>query len=294
MTAKQIKYLIGIFVAVLLLIVVNSYQRQPGAVLGTFSARSTSSLELIFFDVGQGDSSLIIAPDGEDILVDGGPDNGVLYGLGKYLPPTDRTIELVILSHPHSDHVAGLVEVLRRYRVEKIIMTGAGHVAPDYSEFLKLIEEKRIPVEIIDRPQEEIIGGLTLQFLTPENNLSGERPANLNNSSIVFKLVYGSTTALYTGDFENEESLLLQSRVKLQSGVLKIGHHGSTNANSKGFLQAVAPAYAVVSVGADNQYGHPHYRTLYYLKELGTRVFRTDSDGDVRLLSDGQDFAPAD
>ncbi|MFA5124971.1 MAG: MBL fold metallo-hydrolase [Patescibacteria group bacterium] len=294
MNKKYTKYLIGIAVAVLLLVGINFYQRHPGAVLGTFNIRSTSSLELIFFNVGQGDSSLIITPDGQDILIDGGHDNKVLYGLGKYLPPTDRTIEAMILSHPHSDHVAGLVEVLKRYQVDKVIMTGVTHTAPDYSEFLRLIEEKKVPVEIIDRPQEETIGGLTLQFLMPERSWQGEHVANLNNTSIVFKLVYGSTTALYTGDFENEENLLLQSMVQIKSDVLKVGHHGSTNANDKGFLSAVAPDWAVISVGVDNQYGHPHYRTLYYLKQLGANVFRTDLDGDIRLFSDGQGFITAD
>lgn len=294
MKGKYIKYLIVLALAALFLVGINFYHRQPGAVLGTFSVRPTSSLELIFLDVGQGDSSLIITPDGEDVLVDGGPDNKVLYGLGKYLPPTDMTIEMVVLSHPHSDHVVGLVEVLRRYQVNKIIMTGVVHTTPDYLEFLKLIEEKKIPVEIIKQPQEEVIGGLTLQFLTPEKSFKGEHLDNLNNSSLVFKLVYGSTTALYTGDFENEESLLLQSMVQLKSDVLKVGHHGSTNANDKGFLAAVAPAYAVISVGKDNQYGHPHYRTLYYLEQLGTKVFRTDLSGDVRLFSDGRSFVPAD
>ncbi|MFA6228470.1 MAG: MBL fold metallo-hydrolase [Patescibacteria group bacterium] len=296
MTNKGIKYSIGFVIIFLLLAGVgfNFCQRHTGAVLGTFNIRSTSSLELIFFDVGQGDASLIITPGGEDILVDGGPDNKVLYGLGQYLPPTDRTIETVILSHPHSDHVAGLVEVLKRYQVNKVIMTGVTHTAPDYLEFLRLVEEKDIPVEIIEQPQEETIDGLVLKFLAPEKNWQGEHADNLNNTSIVFKLVYGSTTALYTGDFENEEGLLLQSMVQIKSDVLKVGHHGSTNANDKGFLSAAAPELAIVSVGADNQYGHPHYRTLYYLKRLGAKIFRTDLAGDIRLFSDGREFMFAD
>lgn len=295
MFAKNYKKLLTAALIIVALAVIRFYQApvNPGAVLNAFDINVTStpaSLKLVFFDVGQGDSSLIVAPNGEDILIDGGPDNKVVQKLGKYLPYSDRKIEYVILTHPHADHLTGLLEVLKRYEVGKIIMTGVVYTTADYQEFLRLIKEKNIPVVIIDKPQDLAIGGINLAFLEPEKSFFEARPDNLNNSSIVFKLSFVSSTALYAGDFENEESLLLQSRIRLEADVLKVGHHGSTNANDEGFIKAVDPEFAIISVGKDNKFGHPHYRTLHYLQEAGAEIFRTDEAGDVVMASDGQKY----
>lgn len=292
---------VKIFIAAAVLIAAAVWQYLPsanpsalkGEVQGDYLSTTSSEVRLVFFDVGQGDASLIRTKNGEDILIDGGPDKKVVQKLGEYLPPTDKKIEYVILTHPHADHVAGLVEVLKRYEVGEVVMTGAAHTAPDYLEFLRLIKEKNIPTKLIENPQEEIIDGLTLDYLAPEKSYLGVRPSNMNDSSIVIKIIYGSTSAMFTGDFEQEENLLLQSCVQLSSDLLKVGHHGSTNANDQGFLRAVAPFYAVISVGADNTYGHPHYRTIYYLEQLNAKIFRTDQDGDIKFSTDGVKLQPA-
>lgn len=294
MLKKHYKKLLAALFIIIALTAVRIYQApvKPGAVLNAYDSNAVSAagnLKLIFFDVGQGDSALIIAPDGEDILVDGGPDNSVVQKLGEHLPYTDRTIEYVILTHPHADHIDGLNEVLKRYEVGKIIMTGINYGTADYAEFQRLIKEKNIPVAIIDKPQDLEIGGADFKFLEPEKNIAGQQIANLNNSSIVFQLRYVSTTAMFTGDFEDEEKLV-SSTIDLKSDVLKVGHHGSTNANERNFLRAVSPQFAVISVGAGNSYGLPGYRTIYYLKQLGAQVFRTDEDGDIKLESDGQKY----
>ena len=289
--SEQIKYLIIALGIGAILFAVNIRQRSQGEVLGTFAATSTpSQVKLFFFDVGQGDSSLIIAPSGDDILVDGGPDNKVVQKLGQYLPYSDRRIEHVVLTHPHADHVDGLVEVLERYEVGEVIMTGVSHASADYREFLRLVREKGIPVLIIDKPQELMIGGLSLGFLEPDKPYADAKPDNLNNSSIVFQLKFVSTTALFMGDFENEEELLLQSRIRLASDVLKVGHHGSQNANDEGFINFASPKFAIISVGKDNRFGHPNYRTVHYLREIGSEIFRTDEAGDVILISDGRRY----
>lgn len=291
MLRQHRKKLFAALVIIVALIAVRIYQApvRSGAVLTAFESTASSSagqVKLVFFDVGQGDAALIVAPDGDDILVDGGPDNIVAQKLGKYLPYTDRKIEQVILTHPHADHLSGLVEVLRRYEVGRVIMTGINYPTADYKEFLRLIKEKNIPVLIIDQPQQLAVGGLDLNFLEPEKSWAGKTLDNLNNSSIVFRLSYVSTTALFTGDFENEENLT-SSTSAIKSDVLKVGHHGSTNANDRKFLQVVAPEYAVISVGAGNSYGLPGYRTVYYLQQLGAQLFRTDQNGDVQMTSDG-------
>jgi competence protein ComEC len=286
---KYLKYFFIFLGLISLLLLINAYQRQSGTVLGIFSHSASTNLRIIFLNVGQGDSALVIAPGGDDILIDGGPDKTVVQKLGQYLPYSDREIEYMVLSHPHSDHVSGLVEVLKRYKVDRVIMTGASHTATDYLEFLQLIKEKNIPITLIDQPQHLILNDLDFEFLEPDKSLNGIKVENLNNSSLVFKVVYGSSTALFMGDFENEEELA-SSSVGLKSDLLKVGHHGSQNANSKNFLSLVSPQFAVISAGKSNSYGLPDYRTVYYLKQLDALVFRTDENGDIEFLTNGKSW----
>ena len=246
---------------------------------------------MIFFDVGQGDASLIITPGGKKILTDGGPDNTVVRKLGEHLPYYDKKIDYIILSHGHADHVTGLNEVLRRYQVGEVIMTGASHTASEYLEFLDLIKQEKIPVKIIDSRQAmDLDSSITINFLYPTSSEYGQKFEDLNQSSIVDKLVYASTSFLFTGDFDNEEGLASSVPEILKSDVLKDGHHGSVTANNKEFLADVDPKEAVISVGAGNSYGLPNFRTIYELQKLGSKIFRTDTDGDITCLSDGQKF----
>lgn len=250
----------------------------------------SGKLIIDFLDVGQGDAELIRTPEGADILIDGGPDDSVLGKLGEFLPFYDRDLELVILSHPHADHVSGLNEILKRYEVKKILMTGALHTAPDYLDFLTLVKEKKIPVQIAVAP--EVINfdsGISLQIIYPDKDLTGVKFDNLNNSSIVTKLIYASTSALFMGDLEIEEELL-NKNLDLKSDVYKTSHHGSVNGNDKKFLAAVRPIWAVIEVGANNIYGLPGYRVIRDLERLGAKILRTDRDGDIELYSDGRQF----
>jgi beta-lactamase superfamily II metal-dependent hydrolase len=231
-------------------------------------------------------------------LIDGGPDASGNKKLGEFLPYGDREIELAILTHPHADHVAGFNEIMQNYQIKKIMMTGVLHTAPDYLDFLARIRDQKINTEMVTGPEKVYLPGADanstssayLEILTPEKSLVGERMDNLNNSSIVAKLVYGSTTMMLTGDMEEEEKMLDRG-LDLKADVLKVGHHGSTNANSWEFLTAVNPKYAAISVGKDNQFGHPHFRTLHYLDKLGSRILRTDLDGDIVFVSDGRNFS---
>jgi len=292
---RHYKKILAVLLIAAALAAVRLYQApvHPGAVLDAFTVASSTPgrLKLVFFDVGQGDAALIITPGGQDILVDGGPDNKVVQKLGEYLPYTDRKIEYVILTHPHADHLVGLVETLKRYEVGRILMTGVVYSTAEYEKFLELAEEKNIPIDIIEQPETIAIDGVDLAILAPQISWNGRTIANLNNSSIAFKLVYGSSSALYMGDLEDEESLLGRSSSTLTAEVLKVGHHGSANANDRKFLAAVSPKFAIISVGAGNTYGLPSYRTIFYLKQLSTRIFRTDEDGDIGLTSDGSAFS---
>jgi len=264
-------------------------------VLGDFqfsgqSSNSSENLKVVFLNVGQGDAILIIFPNGEQALIDGGPDKSAMQKISDYLPPFDKKIEYVVLTHPHSDHLAGFIEIFDRYEIGQIFMTGVTHTTDDYLEFLRLIEEKNIKTIIIDSIKTLDIASTTWQFLAPAESLAGRRIDNLNNSSIVFKLSYVSTSVLFMGDYENEEELASSSPEVLKSDILKVGHHGSTNANDKDFLAAVSPDYAIIQAGKDNKFGHPHYRVVYYLKQLGARIFRTDEQDDIVLSSDGSNI----
>lgn len=251
-----------------------------------------TELEVDFLDVGQGDAILIKTPFGQNILIDGGPDNSVLNELAKNLPWWDRRIDLMILTHPHDDHVAGLIDVIKRYNVEKILYTGVIHSAPNYLAWLELIKENKVPLIIIDRPQTVKLGeDCELRIIYPGQSLLGREVNNLNNSSLVIKLIYGRTGFLLTGDIETEvEQELAKSGADLSADVLKVSHHGSDASNSQEFLEKVKAKIAVIQVGKDNDFGHPSLRVIKRLEKTGARVFRVDLDGTVKITSDGENI----
>ncbi len=248
-----------------------------------FFALKPKSLQFYVFDVGQGDAIFIQTPGGYNILVDGGPDNSVIYKLGKYLPFYDRQIDLMILTHPHSDHIVGLNEVLNRYKVKRIYTTGVYYYSSDYLAWLKKIEEKDIPIEIIYHAGSLILNDkVKLEILFPDINLQDKKLKNINNASIVARVVYNDKSILLTGDYEDEEKLI-NKNYNIMSNILKVGHHGSNTANSLEFLKALNPDSAIISCGKDNKFNHPHQQTLNIFDRLNVDLFRTDLNGDIIL-----------
>jgi len=254
--------------------------------------KAAGELEVDFLDIGQGDSILIKTPMGQNVLIDGGPDNTVIERLGEVLPWWDRTIDLMILTHPHDDHVFGLIDVIKRYNVEKIIYTGVVHSAPAYIAWLELIRDYKIPLVIIDRPQIIELGdSCKLDIIYPLESLLGKETANLNNSSLVIKLIYKNTSFLLTGDAEVEIENLLAERqdfASLRADVLKAGHHGSDTSSSQEFLSAVSPEIVVIQVGKENSFGHPSRRVIKRLERIGAKIYRNDLDGTIKIISDGE------
>jgi competence protein ComEC len=247
-------------------------------------------LTVSVLDIGQGDSILIETPNDQTILIDGGPDQSVVQQLGVELPFFQHDIDMVILTHPHSDHVSGLVEVLRRYDVKEVLLTGALHTAPDYLAFLQEIKNQHIAVHAVTQPEVFDLGaGVRLELLYPLRDIQKQELKELNHSSIVARLVYGSREFMFTGDAEVEdEAAILASGQAVASDVLKVGHHGSTSSSSEEWLTAVDPDYAVISVGKDNSYGHPHKNILQRLLDHGIAIFRTDEEGTVHFVTDGE------
>jgi len=252
-------------------------------------ADSEKILEVDFLDIGQGDSILIKTPNDQNILIDGGPDKTVIKRLSEELPWWDKTIDLMILTHPHDDHVGGLNDVINHYKVKKILYTGVVHNAPAYINWLNLIKDNNIPLIIISHQQTINLGeDCKLEIIYPFNDLSGKEVDNLNNSSIIVKLVYKNTSFLFTGDAEIEqEQELLKSNIDLLADVLKVCHHGANTSSSENFLQAVNPKIAVIQVGKDNKFNHPSRRVIKRMEKMKIKIFRNDLDGTVRLFSDG-------
>lgn len=234
-------------------------------------------LKVVFFDVGQGDSIFIETREGHQVLIDGGPGNDVLENLEKYMSPIDKNIDLVILTHPDKDHLAGLVSVLKTYEVDSVAWTGMGADSALFDEFEELLKEET--VIIVDALDKIFVGDVVLDCYNP---LSEEKDSNDN--SLVFKLTHGDSKFLLTGDLSSVGEGRLMENFDLESNVLKVGHHGSNNSTSVDFLEAVSPDCAVISVGK-NSYGHPAERVLELLKENKVRILRTDTEGDIVFRS---------
>ncbi len=242
------------------------------------------------FDVGQGDS-LFVQCGGNQVLIDGGPSDAVLAKLSTVMPFWDRSIDLVILTHAHADHVTGLIGVLKQYKVGMILESGEEYATPEYRTWHEIIAQENIPVVIAERGQEiHLCSGATLSVLSPYKNYNHVVVKNPHDANVSMKLVYGDTSALLMGDAEKfiEYQLLSLNPSSLKSDILKAGHHGSKTSTSEDFLRAVLPNLAVISVGRKNSYGHPHQEVLNRLKTFGITIKRTDLSSDLRFVSDGK------
>lgn len=274
---RRVKFLLFFGLAILIF----------GTCLFLFFYHQAKFLEVDFLNVGQGDAELIKTPYGQNILIDGGPDNKVLAELGRNLPWLEKKIDLVILTHPHDDHVSGLIDVLKKYQVGRILMTNAPSNAPPYEEFLRLDSEKKIPSILVAGRETITLGpDLRLEIIHPEK---GDLGADLNEDSIVARLIYKNKIFLFTGDAGiKTETELLNEKIDLKADILKVGHHGSETASTLDFLRAVSPAAAVIELGVNNQFGFPKEDTLWRLQKAGAKIFRTDLNGTIRIKSDGE------
>lgn len=283
MQNKNRKYLLLIFAG---LVVANIFVLSEIA-----RVNNRVPLAVDFFDVGQGDSIFIETAFGHQILIDGGPSPVVVEKLAKEMPFWDRTIDLVILTHSDKDHITGLLEVLKRYEVENILWTGAIKNSPEDNQWASLIKKSKSKIEIAKAGEKIIIQEKPytyIDILSPEKDISGEVFGDLNDTSIVSLLNFENNKFLFTGDIsEKKETELLASGNDIKSNVLKVGHHGSKTSTSDNFLKIVLPETAIISVGKDNNYGHPSSEVLERLNKFGIDVLRTDQIGDIKVVSDG-------
>src|SRR3989344_5675637 len=248
-----------------------------------FASSLAPDLAVYFFNVGQGDSIFIASKDGTQILIDGGPNSRVLGELAKAMPYYDDSIDLVVLSHPHADHLSGLIDVLKRYKVGKVVESGVIYRTPEHDAFEEIASQKNIQRIDIEHPSIITFGGVTLKILYPNVSFENKTVKNVNETSLVILLEFEGKKILFTGDAgKAKEDKLLAEGVLEDVDVLKVGHQGSKFSSSANFLNKILPEYAVIEVGK-NSYGHPTEEALSRLATVGAKIFRTDSDGTVTL-----------
>jgi competence protein ComEC len=260
-------------------------------------------LKVDFLSVGQGDSQFIQTPQGHKILIDGGPNAQVLEKLNSILPFWDKTIDVVILTHPEKDHMTGLLEVLRRYKVKYFLWTGIVKNDAEDRLLADLLEKAQKPeknflaalgqndgtnVITVSSGDKIKSGSVVISVLYPFEDLAGkEAGKSSNDTCIVNRLVYGKNSFLFTCDIDSKAEKELAGFYNLKTDVLKVAHHGSKYSSSDLFLEAVKPEIAVIEVGK-NSFGHPTQEVLKRLENFGIQIKRTDKDGDVKFLSDGK------
>ena len=249
-------------------------------------------LTVAFLDIGQGDAIFIEAPNGNQMLIDGGPPKAVLSALRRVMSFYDRTIDMIVVTNPDKDHMAGFIDVLESYKVGMVVEPGTVGASVEYKVFEQLVREERAKKSIALRGQTIWLDkkhGVGFQILFPDRNISG---LATNDGSIVGRLVYGDTSIMFTGDSpENVEHYLVSLDDKnLKSDVLKVGHHGSRTSSSEEFVGFVSPTYATISLGQGNSYGHPHKETLDTLEKFDIKTLRTDQQGTITIESDGENI----
>lgn len=243
---------------------------------------------VVFLDVGQGDAIFVQSPTNTQLLIDSGRDSSVLRELSQVMEFSDRQLDHILITHPDADHITGFKEVLERYEVANVIRTENESDSPIWHAVEEAIEEEGSLVHIARRGQRyDLGGGAVLEILFPDTD---PKDMESNTSSIVARLVYGSTAFMLTGDAPKsiEEYLVLAEGEFLKSDVLKVGHHGSRTSTAELFLAEVDPAYAVISAGKGNSYGHPHVEVTDLLFNYGVETYSTAEAGRVVFHSDGR------
>ncbi|MCL5439089.1 MAG: MBL fold metallo-hydrolase [Patescibacteria group bacterium] len=267
-------------------------------------------LHVVFCDVGEGDSIFIRTPKGHDILVDGGPNDSVLDCLSRHMPFFDRDLELVLLTHPHADHINGLISVAKNYKIDSFATQFSGGSGNLYKQFMIKLKEQGVKQELLSQndkytldksitletkwpprlqsPEATADGGQAKNLIFPKGNSTTDY-FNQNESSLIEVLKYGSFSVLLTGDagVNAEESI---AGLIGHMSVLKVSHHGSKTGTDEKILQDLRPDLAVISVGKNNKYGLPYPKTIEALNNLKIKTLRTDLNGEIEVVSDGNTF----
>ncbi len=246
---------------------------------------NTGNLIAHFLDVGQGDCTFIELPNGETMLIDASV-SGLGEGIEDYIKNCGYTkIDYLVATHPHADHIGSMAYIVENMDIGKIYMPNVSTTTRTFENLLTAISEKGMKIQSAKAGMNIFNdGNLYIDILAPVEIVEDD----LNNCSIVLKITYENNSFLFTGDAEKAEFETIYE--DMSADVLKVPHHGSRTSTYKKFLERVNPQIAVISLGKDNEYGHPHKSTLKYLKEFGVTIYRTDKDATVIVTSDGNDI----
>ena len=273
----------SLLILVAILAVVNAF------LLNLDFQNSNRGLTFAMLDVDQGDALFIESPSGMQILVDGGPPGKILGQLSRVMSPFDHSIDSIIITNPDLDHIGGFADVLERYKVDQVFESGTFNDSKAYQNLKQAIKDKNIQNILARRGMKiDMGGGAFIDILFPNQDVS---TWDSNDGSIVMKLSYGKTSIMLTGDATMKtEKIILKENLEaaLQSDILKVGHHGSRTSSLEAFVKAVAPSFALISAGKDNQYGHPHPEILDILVSSEAKIYRTDLLGTIIMKSDGE------
>ncbi len=241
-----------------------------------------------FFAVGQGDATLISLQNDVQILIDGGPSEDILDHLSRSMPFYDKELEVVILSHADADHLTGLVEVIQDYTIKQIYMPAWKHDSQLFLAWERFIQEQSIPVKFVEEKFTVQIQEAEIQFLHPSKQTS--EFISINDESIICKVTINQASFLFSGDIEAraEERIVFAYQDALKADILKVPHHGSKTSSTELFIDAVSPELAIIQVGHDNKFHHPHGRVLDRYERKGIRVLRTDQEQSIRLWVDSE------
>ncbi|MFA6466869.1 MAG: MBL fold metallo-hydrolase [Patescibacteria group bacterium] len=248
-----------------------------------FTLKNDEKLAVYFLDVGQGDAILIRTPENQNILIDGGPDNNLLYQVANHLPWWERTIDYLVITHYHTDHYVGFLDLLDKYKIKNILVTANEPNDFLYYQWLEKLKEKNLKPSVVRAGENFVV--------SPDLNwrvlLADSQHEDLNENSIVIKLTYKDTDFLLMGDLPVEgEQKLLASDFDLDSEILKVGHHGSKYSSSEEFLKAVSPEICVIQSGLDNKFNHPHEEAMTRLENIGCDIRNTQNLGLISLFFD--------
>lgn len=267
-----------------LLVVSNIY------LWSSISNSKSNLLKVSFLDVGQGDSIFIEAPNGVQMIIDGGKGKSVLTELGKVMSSYDKEIDILVATHPDADHIEGLMKVLENFNIKNIVVNGDKGDTVLSERFNRIAEEENVLITEAAQGMRIILDNANNVYFDIFYPTSGIQSEDTNSLSIVGRLVYGSREFLLTGDapFSVEQELIKWCKVCLSSDVLKAGHHGSKTSTSKSFVASVSPLYSVISAGKDNSYGHPHSSVLETLKSQNILVLGTYASGTIVFETNGE------
>lgn len=246
----------------------------------------SGDLKVHYIDVGQGDCILIQAPSGKNMLIDAG-NNSDGDKITSYIKNLGiKKLDIVVGTHPHADHIGALDDIINTFNIGQVVMPKVSYTTRTYEDVLLAVQSKNLK---ITSARAGVNLDLGTGIATTLNGPVSDKYSNLNDYSAVIHLTFGNTSFLFTGDAEEQpESEMVASGTNLKADVLKIGHHGSSSSTSSTFLNKVSPKHAVIMLGKDNSYGHPHEETINKLTNAGIKIYRTDMNGTIIVTSDSK------